>query len=322
MNSINILKKDSMVITAHKNDPFHLIRHRINVFLTNSTANKPVTVICAGTGCGKTRAVSDFLRFTNDSDVVAYDDLHFSIKPEVFKHLENILNGEISDLKLILIYRDLPDALRDSINALRENDLVSFITESDLNFTEVELVACLKQQRIAVDMPTVREVLKDTGGWSFAINLAARSLKNVPKYTGFVKAQLKPNIFEFMESETWSAIPENVQRFLVCLALIDRLYVELVYILAGGDDELLNELKQQHAYINSGNSEGVYVVHHLYLDFLRSKQNILEKDEKLGFYKTAAFWCKENNYKTDAQIYKEKIASLGSKRGTKKLPRS
>jgi LuxR family maltose regulon positive regulatory protein len=290
---------------SHLNDPFHIIRQRINAILNEATT-KPVTIVRAGTGCGKTRAVSDFLRQTIQENIIAFDDLHFSIKPEVHTHLDKLITDNDCDTKLVLIYRDIPDALRRQIDTLMARNMVSVVTETALNFTQAELATCLKRQGLRIDSQIMSDIYKDTGGWAFAVSLAARSLKRVPKYPGFVKSRLKPNIFQIMESEKWDDISDKLKRFLISLSLIDNLYIELVYILAGGDEELLSELKKQTAFIRFDNQKDIIFIHDLYLDFLRSKQDILEADERIGFYKIAAYWCSEHNFKKDASSYLEK----------------
>jgi len=175
-----------------------------------------------------------------------------------------------------------------------------------LDFTENELANFFKQQGVNVDTGTVREVYDDTLGWAFAVNLAVISLKRVPKYAGFVKTRLKPNIFEFMESESWVDISDELKRFLVRLSLIDRLCAKLVYVLADGNEKLLSELRQQNSYIVFDEKEEMFSIHHLYLEFLCSKQGMLEHDEKIAVYKTAADWNKINGCKTDALRLYEK----------------
>jgi LuxR family maltose regulon positive regulatory protein len=278
-------------LTAYRiSDPFHLIRHRINVFFTNAIRN-PVVTVYARTGFGKTRAVCDFLQWTNDPNIIVFDDIHLSLNPVIHEHLENIANGSSPDLRLILIYHELPAVLKESVDALRKRGLVSEINESDLNFTEVELSNYLRQHGINADSRTIREILKNTNGWAFAVSLAVRSLKKVPKYTGFVQVRLKPNIFEFMEAQNWVTISDNLKHFLIRLSLFERLDAELVDLLAdstGCKEELLSEFKQQTAYIRFDSSEGAYFIHHLYLDFLREKQNILRSEEKNEIFKIAA----------------------------------
>jgi LuxR family maltose regulon positive regulatory protein len=352
------------------NDTNHLIRQRINILLANATQN-PIITVCAGAGCGKTRAVSDFLKQQkhsffwtafavqdNDPDhfwksvvestarintdlaekfkelgfpettekieqfteirnrelknrpyIIMLDDFHLLKEPAVIRFMEKLLNNMTSNLTTVLVGRDVSNV---DIKVLQIRGLVSEVSEAELNFTEIELINCFKQQGIPLDSQTSREIHKDTGGWAFAINLVARSLARMPKYTGFVKNALKPNIFKFMESENWEDLPVKLQSFLVCLSLIDHISIELVDILAAGDDELLSELRKQSTYIHYDSLGGAYKIHHMYLDFLKSKQDILSIEERNETYKIAADWCNGNNFVIDALNYYEKISDYDS----------
>jgi LuxR family maltose regulon positive regulatory protein len=334
---MNTAERNRITRAYHLDDPIHLIRHRINTFLTNAARN-PVITVCARTGYGKTRSVSDFLRWRNqpylylqlsefDNSVAGFwenvtdgimsidpgiadvcreigfpdteaktlqfmdvlgsdpllivcDDLHSLKEPAVLGFMERLVNNLKPNLKVFLIYYTLPAV---DLTMLQADGLVSEINEDDLTFTESELVNCLKQQNISLDSQTVREILKDTGGWAFAVNLAVRSLKRIPKYNGFVKTRLKPNIFEFMETENWTTISDNLKDFLVRFSLADEHYAELAEALASAapeadKDKLLDELKQQSAYITFDEDEKIYSIHHIYLDFLREKHSQLTGD--------------------------------------------
>jgi LuxR family maltose regulon positive regulatory protein len=236
--------------------------------------------------------------------IIVFDDVHFLSDPDGLAFMEKAIAELPPNLTLLLISRNVP---RIDIKTLQMKGLVSEINEEDLNFTEIEIAGYLKQQGLLIDSQTVREIREDTKGWVFAVNLVARSLKRVPKYAGFVKPTLKPNIFEFMEAENWNALSERLGRFLLRLSLIDRISAELADILADGDEELLSELKRQNAYIRFDNFGGAYLIHHLYLDFLKSKQDLLTSEEKIQVYKTAADWCNRNNFKVDALTYFEKV---------------
>jgi LuxR family maltose regulon positive regulatory protein len=208
-----------------------------------------------------------------------------------------------------LICRDLPKI---NIETLRIKGLVSEINEPDLNFTESELTVYFKQQGLDINSQTIREIYKDIAGWAFTVNLVARSLKKVPKYLGFVKTTLKPNVFELMESENWVSLSDNLKHFLLRLSLIEHLSAELIDILADGDADLLLEFKQQSAYIRFDSFGGAYLIHHMYLAFLKSKQYTLTDKEKQETYRAAADWCNRNNFKMDALRYYEKIRDYGS----------
>jgi LuxR family maltose regulon positive regulatory protein len=370
MNNISENSNDMRAYHASPPDSNHLVRPRIHTLIESGIGSR-VVVVCAGAGCGKTRAVSDFLKqqkrpffwiSLSEQDnspaciwenlinsvagtnmafaekcreiglpdtteklnlfekyrssmlgmkpcITVCDDFHLLKEPSILGFFKKIINGLTPNLTLILICRDISGI---NIESLQMRDLVTEINESDLNFTQSELTDCFKQQRLSIDSQTMREIHRDTAGWAFAVNLVVRSLKRVPKYTGFVKTTFKPNIFEIMETENWSGFSRQLQHFLLHLSLISHISAELVEILAGGDEELLSELKQQSAYIRFDYYGGAYLIHHLYLEFLKSKQNILNNEEKNQTYKAAADWCNRNNFITDALNYYEKIGDYES----------
>jgi LuxR family maltose regulon positive regulatory protein len=352
---ITMSKNNSITKAHHLDDPIHLIRHRLNTFLTNAVKN-PVITVCARTGCGKTRSVSDFLRWRNlpflflqlgeadnsasgfwdniiagimhidtqtasrcreigfpDTEektarfietlgteplLIVCDDFHALKERAVLEFMERLIKGISSseNLKILLSYYNMPAM---NIDTLHKARLISEINETDLNFTEIELANCLKQQHITVDSHSLRDIFKDTGGWAFAVNLAVRSLKRIPKYNGFVKTRLKPNIFEYMESENWRNMSEDMRHFLVRISLVNDHYEELIGALTKGGDrnKLLAELKQQNDYIKFDSNEKIYFIHHIYLEFLREKQQkLLENDEMREIYTIETNWRKNNTH--------------------------
>jgi len=240
----------------------------------------------------------------NKPGILVFDDLHLLNDLSVLAFMEKMINGVPANSIIILICRDLP---RININTLQIKGYISNINETDLNFMESELTDFLKKQGLSFDKEAIREIFKDTKGWAFAVNLVARSLKRNPNYFGYVKNTLMKNIFGLMEAEAWDLISDPLKHYLVRLSLIDHLSMELVDILAEGNEDLLYGLKNQSAYIRCDNYGGTYQIHHLFLDFLRKKQDILTDEEKYKTYKAAADWCMQNNFKMDALGYFEKI---------------
>ncbi|MCL2011026.1 MAG: LuxR C-terminal-related transcriptional regulator, partial [Synergistaceae bacterium] len=55
-----------------------------------------------------------------------------------------------------------------------------------------------------------------------------------------------------------------------------------------------------------------YLIHHLFLDFLRAKHEILTEEETLRTYQIAALWSSQNGFKVDALSYYEKIGDYKS----------
>ncbi|MCL2690208.1 MAG: LuxR C-terminal-related transcriptional regulator, partial [Chitinispirillia bacterium] len=205
--------------------------------------------------------------------------------------------------------RDMPKV---NIDTLQIKGFISEINDTDLNFTESELAEYLRHEGLSCASQTVREIYEDTGGWAFAVNLVCRSLKRAPDYTGFVKTTLRQNIFKLMEEESWNAAAPRIKHFLIRLSLVNIHSAELVNILADGDNTLLSELREQGAYLRYDNYGGVYLINRLFLDFLRTKQDILTDDERRGACKTAADWYRRNNLKMDALSCYEKTGDYES----------
>jgi len=241
---------------------------------------------------------------------LVWDDFHLITAPAVLHFLERMTTALTNaNSSAIIISREMP---RINLTSFQVKGSVSEINETDLNFNEKELTEYFKQQDLLLNNHIIREVFQDTKGWPFAISLVARSLKKVPQYTGYVKNAFKKNIFNLMENDEWQIIPERIQHFIVCLSLLDHLSEALVNILADGDDELLSGLRQQNAYIRFDTYGATYIIHDLFLDFLKTKQSILTDKEKRETYKAAAEWCRQNNFKMDALNYYEKISDYDS----------
>jgi len=351
-------------------DANHMIRQRLNALLSGAP-HKPLITVCAGAGCGKTRAVADFLRqqerpslwvqcsqrdndpsrlwdtytnavmrhdpvlgqryrdigfpdtqekmgrflklrhdaLTEKPYIIVFDDLHLLKEPPVLGFMHTIINEMPPNVTMALIYRELPQI---AIRPFQLRGRVTELFEADLNFTEKELADYLGKQDLCADRQTIHEIYHDTRGWAFAVNIVARSLKRAPGYAGYVRNTLKKDIFRLMETESWDTVSDRLKRFLARLSLVDHLSAELVDALLAGDEELLDELQQQSAYIRFDNYAGAYLIHHLFLDFLRTKQQLLSDGEKEQTYKAAADWCKRNSFVMDALGYYEKAGDYPS----------
>ncbi len=187
------------------------------------------------------------------------------------------------------------------------------VTEEDLNFTEGELALYLSQQGLPASAQSLRDIISDTNGWAFSVNLVARSLRKSPGYEGYVQVAMKRNIFGLMETEVFCVISERLRRLLVRLSLIDHLSGDIAASLAaltdpsGNGEELLAELGRQNAYIRFDSVINAYLIHHLFLEFLRGKQHMLTREETLETYRTAARWCADNGFEADALGFYERV---------------
>lgn len=241
--------------------------------------------------------------------ILVFDDFHLIEDPAVLRFVEQGVREMQDGTSVILVSRTMP-----RINAAgldTKGRLVS-ITENDLRFTEHEIARYLHDMMIPVKPASLRMILRDTDGWAFAVNLIARSFRRAPGYEGYLRNAMKANVFQFMEMEIWSEISESLQTFLIRLSLIDHLAVDLLLLLAKGDGELIKELDRQNAYIRRDDYIDAYLIHHLFLEFLRSKQDLLTETQIRETYAVAAEWCDKNGFRMDAMSYYEKIGDYTS----------
>jgi len=242
--------------------------------------------------------------------LVVMDDFHNITEPSVIRFVEESTLFKLPQgTSVILISRTPPQI---NVAGMIYKDMIFNISENDLRFTENELAQFFHGRNISIQPEDLREVMQDTGGWAFAINLIARSYQKAPGYAGYIRDAMKTNIFRFIETEIWDKISERLQSFLARLSLIDHLSFNLIGLLTGGDETLIAEFERQNAYIRRAIYMNAYIIHPLFLEFLRQKQDLLSEDEKRETYKITGDWCNKNGFRIDALSYYEKIGDYQS----------
>jgi len=241
--------------------------------------------------------------------IIVMDDFHYIEEPSVIRFVEEcILFKMPPGTSVFLVSRTIPD-----INTGNEFKKKTFtISEDDLRFTDNELAQYLRSKGVSMSHEILREIMQDTGGWAFAINFIAQSFHKAPGYSGYVRNALRTNIFGIIETDLWNGISSRLQNLLLRLSLIDHLSIDLITQLAGGDAELIAEFEKINAYLRRDNYINAYFIHPLFLEFLRTKQDLLSEDQKKETYAVSGDWCVQNGFKTDAIFYYEKTENYQS----------
>ena len=251
--------------------------------------------------------------------IIVMDDFHCIEEPTVLRFLEDcVFNKLLPGTSVILASRSTP---RINIAGFESRSMMFSISEKDLCFTEGELAEYFRQVNASGETPSAMrgpapeslyEIMQDTKGWAFAINLIARSFQKAPGYEGYLRNAMKSNIFKLMETEIWDGISNDLQNFLIRLSLIDHLSFDLISILAEKDKNLIAEMEKQSAYIHRDSYINAYLIHPLFLEFLTAKQELLSTEQKNKTYNTAALWCNKNGYKVDVLSYYEKTGDYAA----------
>jgi LuxR family maltose regulon positive regulatory protein len=241
--------------------------------------------------------------------IIVMDDFHFIREPAVINFIEHAIPNLPVGTSLIIISRSTPPV---NNTLLISKGLLFNISENDLRFTENELTQYFSGQNIDLQPEGLHEIMQDTEGWAFAINLIAHSYRKAPGYVGYLRSAMKSNIFALMKTEIWDGISLRLQHFLVRLSLISHLSTDLIALLAGDDKDLIIEMEKQSAYVRKDSFINAYLIHPLFLEFLAAKQELLSDEQKRETYATAGAWCSENGFKIDAVSYYEKIGDYKS----------
>jgi LuxR family maltose regulon positive regulatory protein len=236
--------------------------------------------------------------------IIIVDDFQCIEDPAVIRFVEEyVLNKQPPGTSFFLISRSIP---RINTAGLISKGRMFNISEEDLRFTDDELAQYFRELDIPPQPDSLREIIQDTKGWAFSINLIARSYQKAPGYDGYLRKAMKTDIFRLMEAEIWDGISKGLQNFLICLSLIQHLSVELVSLLAGENGNLIAEMEKQNAYVRRDAYINAYLIHPLFLEFLTTKQETLSEGQRRKTYTIAGGWCARNGFKIDALSYFEK----------------
>ncbi|MDR0474584.1 MAG: LuxR C-terminal-related transcriptional regulator [Treponema sp.] len=239
--------------------------------------------------------------------IIVMDDFHNIEEPFVLGFIEEcIFNNIPPDTSVFLLSRNTYNIkIQDNVYEKK----VFNIGEDDLRFTESELAQYFRSRGISPPYESLREIIQDTEGWAFAINFIAKVYQNAPGYSGYVRNALRTNVFNIIETGFWNDASERLQNFLLRLSLIEHLSVDLLTQLTGGDAALLADFEAVNACVRRDSYINAYLIHPLFLEFLRTKQESITEEEKRETYTIAGDWCALNGFKIDAMSYYEKTGN-------------
>jgi LuxR family maltose regulon positive regulatory protein len=239
----------------------------------------------------------------NKKHIFVFDDFHWICDELVLQFTEKMSSLQLAHISIILISRVEPKI---NIISLLAKGVVFQVSEADLRFTKEEMLAYFKMLDIVLAPQAAMDMYAVTDGWAFAIHLLSLSLKNgVPQENQALTA-MKTNIFRLIEAEIFSVSSRELQKFLIGLSLINCWPPNLLAELSESE-RLIDEIREISSFIQYDAYTDEYRIHHLFLEYLSQKQDLLSDEEKQTVYRKAAQWCAKNDYKMDAIIYYEKV---------------
>ncbi|MDR0585606.1 MAG: helix-turn-helix transcriptional regulator, partial [Treponema sp.] len=247
--------------------------------------------------------------------IIVFDDFHLLTNPSVLLHLERALVPPVSTDTIVFISRMEPAI--NLMHLLAKGFLVQ-VTADDLLFTMEETEDFFRLHDVSLEKAELDRIFQETEGWALALSLILQGIKanyGERRWDQVIQPvrKMEENIFSTMEAE--------LQKFLVKLSLIERWPRNLLERLdPGGKNitamEKFSSVIRFDAYLHG------FRIHHLFLEFLREKQQYLSRDEIREVYDKDARWCLEHNLPIDAAVNYERAEDFeGLIRLVESLPR-
>ena len=243
----------------------------------------------------------------NEKYILVYDDVHLIQDKELMLFLERTITTAFPNISSVLLSRT--DLVFTSEKTLSKKP-VSRITGDELRFSRDEMISFFKLLKINPGPRTASAIYHETEGWAFAVYLAGLALKN--EITGAeskVMQALRFNTFRYIEEEIMASLAPDLRRFLIKISLLENYNRDLLLKITGEPD-LVKKTEGVNSFINYDSSENLYGMHRLFREYLASRQNELDEDEKKVVWETAASWSAANNRKTDTVTFLEKAKNL------------
>jgi LuxR family maltose regulon positive regulatory protein len=235
---------------------------------------------------------------------VVLDDFHLLDSAPVMRFIERSIASPLFNFRTVIISRTAP-AL--NIISLAAKGLVSEITVDELRFSEKEIDEYYRLLNIAMRPGELKQLYRDTEGWAVALSLVAGNMRDSGGRLSYSSSKIKDETFEKIEDDYFAGIDGDLRKFLIKLSLVERWPRELLEKIAR-DKKLvdgidgINGMEKINPFIRYDAYQNGYLIHHLFIEFLKKKKNELNETEIREVYNASAEWCVKHNLLMDAAL--------------------
>lgn len=238
--------------------------------------------------------------------ILFFDDYHCVGNSETDELIELLLNLAPENFQVVVASRTRPQF---GLAALRVRDELREVTATQLRFDLSEATEFLNDVRnLKLNHGQVEKIHEHSEGWIAGLQLASLSLQDPDRRDGFIDSfsgRLQ-DIADYLASDVLSQQSEEIQRFLLCTSVSERMCGSLASCLTGMDDaeQLLKDIERAGLFVMPLDQEQVwYRYHQLFHEFLLAELRRRHPGELVSLYRKAATWFKEQNLCREAVEY-------------------
>ncbi len=254
--------------------------------------------------------------------VLVLDDYHLIEAKPVDQALTFLLDHLPARMHLVITTREDPNL---PLARYRARGQLVELRVADLRFTPSEAAAFLNQAMgLTLSAEDIAALENRTEGWIAGLQLAALSIRGQQNIAGFIKSFAGSHrfIMDYLVEEVLHQQPQNVQTFLLCTSILDRLCGPLCDAVLGREEpqqsaphssaslgidssasgqDTLEYLEQANLFvIPLDNQRHWYRYHHLFADVLRAYLLKAQPNQVSVFHLRASRWYEQNNLPAEA----------------------
>ncbi len=218
------------------------------------------------------------------------DDFHLAKNMRVTGLFKRFVAEMPGDFHIVFITRDMSNL---DIAELSAKRLCNILPQQTLRFTAEEIRAYCTLMGFRPGEEKLKKVVEYTGGW---ISLAYLILLGIEHG---IPVGRNSAIDELVEKVLYDAYDESIRRFLLCLSVMDAFTAEQARYVTEENraGEFLKKLRRENAFVSFDEAAGVYRIHNVLLDFLRTRRQ--GGPEAQVLYRRVGEWYLEHKaYKT------------------------
>ncbi len=230
--------------------------------------------------------------------VLVLDDYHVIDSKPIDEALAFFVERLPPQMHLVIVTREDPHL---PLARLRARGQLIELRSADLRFTPAEAAEFLNRTMgLNLSAEDISALETRTEGWIAGLQLAALSMQGVPDAASFIRSFTGSHRFvlDYLIEEVLGRQPENIQSFLLCTSILDRMCGPLcdavLELHPAFGQETLEYLERANLFIVPLDQERRwYRYHHLFSDLLR--QQLGQSQELYGYHLRASTWYEAND---------------------------
>jgi LuxR family maltose regulon positive regulatory protein len=237
------------------------------------------------------------------SNVLVLDDYHLIQTSAIHDALTFFIDHAPVHLQILLTSRIDPPL---PLAAWRARGHLAEVRADDLRFSAEEAAQFLNgTMDLALPSEATNALETRTEGWAAGLQLAALALRGRADRTSFLQEFTGGHryILGYLVDEVLARQPDDVQRFLLKTAILERLCAALCEAVTGGKDgqEMLDALHRANLFTIALDEHGEwYRYHHLFRDVLRLRLQQTQAELIPSLHQRASLWYEANGLLDEA----------------------